>query len=682
MSADGTWHKARPLRPPRLPRPKKPRGKTTHGKPYRVGVDGEGVEIGGQHRYVLLTWAEDGERGSYVENASGLTTVQCLDFLLGIPNLAKAFGFAFNYDLTMMLRDLPPDVLYRLFRPELRRRIGSRANRGPMPVQWLGYRLNLMGTRFTVERNRRKRVVWDVFRFYQSAFVKALRNWKTAPAYVIDRIQSMKKRRNEFHANMLPEIREYCREECQLLARLVTQLITAHDACGLDLRAFYGAGSTAGLLLDSWAIGEKKRDASAKKAAMRSAIASAFFGGRFENSVAGIVEGPIYSYDICSAYPYELAFLPCLDHGVWSHTRSEMRMREARAALVEYVLPRGERRAWGPFPFRDQKGCIIYPGESGGGWVWRQEFLAGERLFQNVRFCSAWVFEHACDHRPFAAIPRIYLERLRLGKDGAGIVLKLGMNSVYGKLAQSVGRPKFQSWIWAGMVTAGTRSIALDVLGVHRDWENCLSFATDGILTREPLALLPVPRDTGTSEGAREFGKEPLGGWDRKVEHRPVFFSRPGVFFPLDPTEEDVDRIRARGIGRKELFEASDRLVSAWRAGRYGEIELGTLRRFCGAKSSTRPPSLKNPEYRKTDEYGCWVERPVTASMNPLPKRAPLIDRRGDMALLHVRRFPGQVSAPYNRAALSPESLELRRAQSCAEEQPEGVADEWEDDGE
>src|SRR5690348_17906092 len=51
-----------------------------------------------------------------------------------------------------------------------------------------------------------------------------------------------------------------------------------------------------------------------------------------------------------------------------------------------------------------------------------------------------------------------YTTLFRSGKDGAGIVLKLGTNSTYGKTAQSVGSAPFRSWIWAGNITSGTRA--------------------------------------------------------------------------------------------------------------------------------------------------------------------------------------------------------------------------------
>ena len=45
----------------------------------------------------------------------------------------------------------------------------------------------------------------------------------------------------------------------------------------------------------------------------------------------------------------------------------------------------------------------------------------------------------------FRDLSEYYETRLQWGKEARGIVLKLGMNSVYGKLAQSVGSHRYRS---------------------------------------------------------------------------------------------------------------------------------------------------------------------------------------------------------------------------------------------
>jgi hypothetical protein len=650
---------------------------------WRVGIDGEGVQTeDGMHVYVMLQWADKtGKHSGKLIDPNGLKTKDILDFILAIPPGTVPFGFAFNYDLTKALEGLPDDKLYFLFRPELRRRIGAEAFKGPIKVWWLDYQLQMIGSMFSVKRGKkgRTRTVWDIFRFYQKRFTKALEDWQVCDPEIIKRIDQMKEKRETFHEGMIPAMSDYCFEECRYLADLAERLIEAHahPSVDLELKQFYGAGSTAGALLKKLGAKNWRRDAGEVTERMQPAVAQSFFGGRFENSVIGVVNEPIYCYDICSAYPYQLRFLPCLEHGAWRKTRKLSDVERSRAALVQYTLESRIRsdatRNWGPFPFRTETGSVVFPYESGGGWVWREEFSVGASLFPHVGFRQAWVYDCNCGCEPFRAMSELYLARLALGKDGAGIVLKLGMNSVYGKLVQSIGSPQFQSWIWGSMITSGTRAMLLQVLALFDDWSDVYAFATDSVLCRKEVDA-PSPLDTGTSM-ASEYGKRPLGAWDKKIEKRAHFLARPGIYYPVNATEKDVENIRARGIGRKHIVLAGPKLIDAWRNGQSEEIDLGTLRRFCGAKTSIhRILREKTWKYIRSPDYGKWIVRPIVASLNPLPKRSPNFEREGDLARLHLRSMRGRESAPYTRA-LNLESLQLKMFSEESNEQPEGAYD-------
>jgi hypothetical protein len=255
-----------------------------------AGIDGEGKGRR-DHKYVLLAWRDEyGKRADWIEDhEKGLGTKECLDFLLNIPPRIKIFGFSTNYDLTMMLRDVEDPLLYLLFRPELRQRPEGSKIAAPFPVRWKGYRLNLQGTKFYVARGSRRRTVWDVWKFYQSKFVKALQDWKVGDKETHDRLTVMKDKRGESDKWTTDEMRTYCLSECTNLGQLVRKLVQAHAEVGLELTSFYGAGSTANLLLKHFGIGEKR---GTQPAAMQRAIASGFFGGRFEHSVIGAIGGP------------------------------------------------------------------------------------------------------------------------------------------------------------------------------------------------------------------------------------------------------------------------------------------------------------------------------------------------------------------------------------------------------
>lgn len=595
-----------------------------------VGLDGEG-QGRNPHRYVLLAVSdEEGLYQQYVEdyeNPTGLTTLDCLNFLVSLPPNLLAFSYAFNYDLTMMLKDLPNDKLYYLFRPELRRHDDDRE---PEFIDWKGFELNLEGSRFEVRKaykngNYLKRkqsppfIVWDIFKFYQSKFVDACRDWKVGTTEELDRMAFMKEKRAEFDKENPEAVRAYCFSECRNMAGLARKLTEAHVAAGLTLKSYHGAGSTASAILDKMGIKEKVKnqigycDEPAPKV-MEYGVMCAFFGGRFENRVIGPIEQDIYSYDISSAYPYQITFLPCLEHGTWEYTTNRNALDAAKVALVWWFSMGAAKDAhWGPLPVRRSDGCILFPTAGAMGFTYLNEYLQAERLFGNVDMRGAWILRQECECQPFRDIPHYYRERCRIGKEGPGIVLKLGVNANYGKLAQSIGKAQYRSWIWAGMVTSGCRAQLLEALGCHRDRTNLLAVATDGIYSLERLEL-PKPVDTNTADTGK-----PLGGWEEKVVAGGMFLARPGINFPLAGTDPKL--ARGRGLGRKIVYDNTELIQEAWRR-RYTEIELPNVVRFCGAKSSiTRSLDGEPYRYKRADRYGQWIERDMKLGFSPLPKR-------------------------------------------------------------
>jgi hypothetical protein len=685
-----------------------------------LGIDGEGIGRD-PHRYVLLAVSDEtGRKRWWVENPEGLSTLECLRFLANLPTgKFKTFAYSFNYDLTKLLQDLPDEYLFRLFRPEIRKASSDgAAKRGPAPIMWMGFTLNLVGSKFTIRHNGRQIILWDIWKFYQGKFVTALSDWKVGEGEDQAEIERMKALRNAFRPEDMPEIREYCFTECKYMAVLARKLVEAHEAAGLKLTSFYGAGSTASAMLKLMGIKETLR---ATPPEMQHAVACAFFGGRFENAVVGEVPHWVKNYDISSAYPYQTCFLPCLLHGQWSHTIRREDIDAARTALVEYDLQPDKAHPiadWAPFPFRESDGSICFPSSSGGGWVWREEYLAGERFVAPispgaVRFKSAWVYHCDCKCQPFKAIPHYYRERCRIGKEGAGIVFKLGPNSVYGKLAQSVGSAMFQSWIWAGLITSGCRAQLLDLIALHEKRSDVLMVATDGAFSicrdakyKELQARYieaskitdvklqekskkgiqkegefgaiktPVPLDTGTWETGK-----PLGGWECGDIPQGIFAARPGIYFPLNPTKDDIKKVKGRGVGKGTILENWALIVQALKTnGIAAPVVVKDIERFCGAKTSISYSKAANDCHRAAGGYGAkgqelpkygeWIKRRVEMSFDPLPKRAGVMADGVHLSLRSVRKE--YRSVPYSKALKSPENMELEAATLEMSEQPDG----------
>ena len=605
----------------------------------------------------------------------------------------------------------------------------------------------------SVEGKVRSTKVWDCFRFFGVAFVEALRSWSTcknkscsdkegnpgladrvdgmaietfccricgltstggaapvATAQEIEEIDAMKRKRGSFDVEDPEDVKRYCRNECRLLARMMKRLIDAHERAGIPLKRYDGAGSTASALLRVHEVAEFKGPPHKElDPDLQNAIECAFFGGRFEDSVVGLVRRPVHGYDISSAYPYAETHLPCLDCGLWTFdkrmTKSKMKQIVKRGGLVlgrfhVRHVPDAERKkiAWCPLPYRSEKGSISY-GTNFSGWSWAPELLSALDGWEDLVQLSgeAWVYEVRCEHKPFAFLPLVYRQRNEWGKDGAGVVLKLGMNASYGKTAQSLGdNPPFQSWIWAGMTTATTRGQLNNAIASATDRWNVLAVATDGIFALEKLPLKEPPRETGTSDM-----KKPLGGWEYKGVPEGVFIAKPGLYYSLEQKF-----VRARGVGRREVKELHAMLedgFAQWdRRDPKHAVEIKS-RRFYGAKHSIYGRSACAscerswpgvPEQRcpgcgslgtkfstqmiqtegKRNAYGTWDERTVRIAFDPYPKREREgISRRGEFAYLSVRDLGGKSSEPYDvgGASTSPEGLAARRAKDFDLEQPD-----------
>lgn len=686
-----------------------------------MGVDGEGVrghtpEEPNHHYILLAAVSRDGRRRYSVENPAGLSTVECLRFLVSLPkSRTRLFGYSLNYDWTKILADLDDQRLYLLFRPELRKRrtrkrVGKlRRADGPKAIEWQGFTLSLQGTKFTIGYQRYtpagyvldKREIWDIWKFYQSKFVTGLQDWKVGSDALYKRMTAMKNRRATFKADELPEIRRYCFEECACMGELAHKLVEAHETAGLKLTSFYGAGSTATALLKKLNVRPKLRPAIAE---MALAVSQAFFGGRFEHSVTGEYSPAAFNYDISSAYPYQCCFLPCLIHGGWRLVSNRKDIEGKRAALVHYALrdlPEHRRpQDWAPFPYREEDGSICFPAASPGGWVWGEEYLAGEAAFPDlVEFREAWVLENDCDCQPFKDVPHYYRERIRIGKEGPGIVYKLGLNSIYGKTAQSVGNAIFANWMYAGMITSGCRAQALRLFPIVKDLSDILMVATDGLVLKKRIAT-PKPRDTGTFDCRKEekdgsVKYVPLGGWEESQMKRGVFLARPGIYFPTNPTDDDIKKIKGRGVGNSVVLNNHKMISESWRqSGDRASVNVHGVERFCGAKTSvsyspgrgefTRAAAGWEPAVfsgsrwtearRAAPSYGEWTQRVVTMSFDPLPKRARVLKDTGQgFSTLSLRVIPLWMpeSMPYKKAVLSAEAAAMKAAMAEIEEQPD-----------
>ena len=191
---------------------------------------------------------------------------------------------------------------------------------------------------------------------------------------------------------------EYCKFECRNLAALMTEFREVCTAAGIPPRQWSGAGWLAAALLDKHgvpkrpltareiaALAERKPSKNSKPMPLRRpernleferAASSAYYGGRFEVSRIGSIPGPMYQYDLRSAYPAAMPDLPCPLHTRWEHKPRANRLPEGGLYLakISFSHPDG---LWCGLPFR-QKGGLFWPLQ-GTGWYWSPEIEAARR---------------------------------------------------------------------------------------------------------------------------------------------------------------------------------------------------------------------------------------------------------------------------------------------------------------
>lgn len=544
-------------------------------------IDSEGITLDNQHRLIVLQALWPTSRAEI--KSERLATKDCLDFLHdNIPQNHVSVVYGATYDFSNWLRDIPLETLIELFK----------TNRC-----WSGrYFIKLIPGKYLLLHCTECKwgtIIYDVISFYQTSFVKACKSWEVGSAEEIEYVTHMKELRGNFADVDPDQIQKYCWLELELLIDLVKKLQQAILKTPYRPRGLYGPGALAQAVLSYHKVtdyyGPYDRDLALL----------AYYGGRFDTALFGWFEN-VYQHDIRSAYPDQIRFLPCLKCAKWEDSIDPARSRYGFYHVKWNV---GESCAFPPFPWRDQNGCIWYP-YKGEGWYHADEVRAAIEVFgkRRIRVIEGSALIEGCDHQPFAFVENLYQWRLQLEAEGnheQGKIVKLIINSLYGKTVQSVGiekdhngnekLPEFQNFFYGGAITAGTRAKILRAIKGHMD--QVISIATDGIVSKERLNHL-------------QEGKQ-LGEWEIEELITHIQISN-GVYYSVHATKGPLEK--TRGIGVKTID---------WDRVREIYLEHGPM----GVYKFVMPArfrTLRDSVHRNDMEHACqWIEETRELKLQP-----------------------------------------------------------------
>lgn len=622
-----------------------------------AGCDGEGggVNDKGQQHYRLLRC---GEHVLFHDNRP-LTTAECLDFICDLPAKPIHVGFAFGYDTTQILRDLPAKVVQSMFeRQEQAWGDDVPFNERPSEyVHWRNFGIAYRSGQYLAVRrldpysNRgikgSTRIIYETFGFFQKSFVATLRDYRIGDPAQLDLMEAMKAERGDFEL-MTPEHLAYNAQECKWLAQLMEELRRRCKACGIVPHTWSGAGKLAAALMKQYRVIKQARVVELTEPEAYWHAEHAYYGGRSEIRGPGIID-PLIGHDLRSAYMAAMVELPCLEHARWERLTARPGPGAIWIADVRFRHPKGN--VWCGLPWRHNHGGLTYP-RIGRGTYWGCEIEAAERIGAKITFRKGWQLVPGCQEKPLGFLREVYDRRREMEErmPGSGIPLKLAGNSVYGKLVQRIGQAPYYNPIWGGLITAQIRAWMLDALASATDPAAVVYIATDGIFATERLKLPAASEGTG------------IGQWEI-TDYGPSCMVMPGMYWPLETGK--LGDIKSRGVPRTRVEENTLALEAAWRDyGRRVERAVAS-QRYEGSSPPFRAPT-PFPAVRievggftglrlaaaqgKIDRAGHWAKKPegheVTCKCEACEEACRTISfkwyLKREVAWLHGVEFAGE----------------------------------------
>lgn len=479
--------------------------------------DGEGMKLSGNDKpqhYVLFGCSVEPDSPLMISEPTGnLSFEQIADYCLSVVKKhphAIHLGYFFKYDQNMIIQTL--HWIYK------RRLYSTGFCRYPSGDDVYYIRIVFGKTiRITRERGDEKVsiLIEDFAPFFASKFTVAYTTLFPKPADPDNWalvVQGKEDRAVMLYEDM-EKVNRYWRAEIIALQELAFEFRRLMFNGDFMLNQWHGPGALANYIRRRYDL--IKHEYGGKEDNMPDAVhyasRGAYYGGRFEQYKVGYITGPVYNYDINSAYPHAFCQIPSLSEGgFWQNLgpinanewRSNDRLRTSFS--VFHVRWNGKssssnllaNRVIQPLPHRSVKGNISYP-QFTSGWYWTPEVNMAMLMASMIpgtvcEITDAWTWIPTEESYPWNDVINSMYQRRRQLQDNRNptqMAFKLGPNSMYGKSAQRAGGkdkpPASHTLPIAGYITSTCRAMVMQLMMCCKP-DSVVAVETDGVFTTTP----------------------------------------------------------------------------------------------------------------------------------------------------------------------------------------------------
>ncbi|MCV0411259.1 DNA polymerase [Nitrosopumilus sp.] len=395
------------------------------------------------------------------------------------------FFYNLQYDAECILKLLPKDIL-KTYKTSKR-----------LDFQYNGYQIRYIPKKqLTIRKDKHSISCYDIAQYYDNkrlevAYSEHIK--KTLDQEYLETKEKRKKFSLRYFMRNKQKIRDYCLLDCVLTQELADYWLDTF----FNAYQFYTAN-----WISSGYLAEKVLIFNDVEIALFTDIPyeiqdlawKSFYGGRFELIQRGFI-GECYIYDINSAYPYALTFLPDITDGKWIHsTRINPKASLGFFHIRAYV---SDSVKISPFPFRTKNNRIIYPSGEFETFVTLEELKAvigDSRIKYKIIESQQFIANENCTYPFRDFVNSQYEKRMELQKEGNSLerAIKIILNSVYGKMAQRTNGVMGNLFnpIIASYITGFARAQLYKFVRDNNIERDVVAFATDSIACRKKIPNL------------------------------------------------------------------------------------------------------------------------------------------------------------------------------------------------